>query len=209
MPSFQDLKVNQRCKVLPSLSITIRWMRISCDVWSLEYLDLGSDRLSSRTCLAMDSFPEAARNRKKSESRRFFFQNMDGWLGRVGGRGEGRSKQASPVCQLFACNYPLKHLKVRPQKTRPRDLPLSGADICKSPPSDGRAPDCRTPTPQYHAWSKKLPVTTDYHFLNPHHHQPHPFSIFVPTYFGRICEQSRLDLYVCPNLGEKFQVWRF
>ena len=111
-----------------------------------------------------------------------------------------------PLCQLFACNYPLKHLKVRPQKTRPRKIyHFPALTYARAHPQTGVAPDCLPDTKaatQYHASSKKLPVTTDYHFLNPHHHQPHPFSIFVLTYFGRVCEQFWLDLYVS-KLGWK------
>ena len=132
------------------------------------------------------------------------------WL-RVGGWGEvggGVRDEANkpPLCQLFACNYPLKHLKVRPQKTRPHKIyHFPALTYARAHPQTGVAPsslpDTKAAT-QYHASSKKLPVTTDYHFLNPHHHQPHPFSIFVLTYFGRICEQFWLDLYVS-KLGWK------
>ena len=133
-----------------------------------------------------------------------------GWMGwgGVGGWVDGVRDEANkpPLCQLFACNYPLKHLKVRPQKTRPRKIyHFPALTYARAHPQTGVAPsslpDTKAAT-QYHASSKKLPVTTDYHFLNPHHHQPHPFSIFVLTYFGRICEQFWLDLYVS-KLGWK------
>ena len=134
----------------------------------------------------------------------WFIQNMEGWCWWV--EGWGPKQTSRPCAKLFACNYPLKHLKVRPQKTRPRKIyHFPALTYARAHPQTGVAPsslpDTKAAT-QYHASSKKLPVTTDYHFLNPHHHQPHPFSIFVLTYFGRVCEQFWLDLYVS-KLGWK------
>ena len=128
-----------------------------------------------------------------------------GWMGWGGGWGEGRSKQAAPVPTLCMQLSP-QTLEGSPSKdSAPRDLPLSALTYARAHPQTGVAPsslpDTKAAT-QYHASSKKLPVTTDYHFLNPHHHQPHPFSIFVLTYFGRVCEQFQLDLYVS-KLGWK------
>lgn len=50
----------------------------------------------------------------------WFIQNMEGWCWWV--EGWGPKQTSRPCAKLFACNYPLKHLKVRPQKTRPCEI---------------------------------------------------------------------------------------
>ena len=115
-----------------------------------------------------------------------------------------------PLCQTLCMQLSPQTLEGSPSKDSAlRDLPLSDADICTAHPQTGRGfflPDTKASvqcSAVIHAWST-LTVTTDYHFLNPHHHQPQQPSHFqyLSPNFGRICEQFWLDLYVA-KLGWK------
>ena len=132
------------------------------------------------------------------------------WL-RVGGWGEvggGVRDEANkpPLCQLFACNYPLKHLKVRPQKTRPREI-YHFPRWHMQEPTLRRAwprPPCRTPKLQRstmlpaknYQWPP-ITISLTHTIINPTHFQylsSHILVVFVNN-SGWIC--------MCPNWGGK------